>query len=99
MGAYNAANFAIEGFTQALAKELALDKITVNSVCPGMTETSRLDPIGRGALWKSRADNIPMGRVGTDEEVADLIAFLSTDKARFITGQSININGGSVTSR
>jgi 3-oxoacyl-[acyl-carrier protein] reductase/meso-butanediol dehydrogenase/(S,S)-butanediol dehydrogenase/diacetyl reductase len=99
MGAYNAANFAIEGFTQALAKELALDKITVNSVCPGMTETARLDPIGRGALWKSRAENIPMGRVGTDEEVADLIAFLSTDKARFITGQAININGGSVTSR
>mgnify|MGYP006091831361 FL=1 len=99
MGAYNAANFAIEGFTQALAKELAMDKITVNSVCPGMTETSRLDPLGRGALWQSKAENIPMGRVGTDEEVADLIAFLSTDKARFITGQAININGGALTSR
>ena len=99
MAAYNAANFAIDGFTQALSKELAENKITVNSVCPGQTETSRLDPLGRGALWKSRADSIPMGRVGTDEEVADLIGFLASDKARFITGQSININGGALTAR
>jgi len=99
MAAYNAANFGLEGFSQSLAKELALDKITVNCVCPGQTETSRLDPLGRGALWNSKAEIIPMGRVGTDEEVADLIAFLASDKARFITGQAININGGSITSR
>jgi len=99
MAAYNAANFAIDGFTQALSKELAENKITVNSVCPGQTETARLDPLGRGALWKSRAESIPMGRVGTDDEVADLITFLASDKARFITGQSININGGALTSR
>ena len=97
--AYNAANFAIDGFTQALSKELAENKITVNSVCPGQTETARLDPLGRGALWKSRAESIPMGRVGTDDEVADLITFLASDRARFITGQSININGGALTSR
>ena len=56
----NAANFAIDGFTQALSKELAENKITVNSVCPGQTETARLDPLGRGDLWKSRAESIPM---------------------------------------
>jgi 3-oxoacyl-[acyl-carrier protein] reductase/meso-butanediol dehydrogenase/(S,S)-butanediol dehydrogenase/diacetyl reductase len=99
MAAYNAANFGLEGFSQSLAKELALEKITVNCVCPGQTETSRLDPLGRGALWKSKLESIPMGRVGTDEEVADLIGFLASDKARFITGQAININGGSITSR
>ena len=99
MAAYNAANFAIDGFTQALSKELAENKITVNSVCPGQTETARLDPLVIGALWKSRAESIPMGRVGTDDEVADLITFLASDRARFITGQSININGGALTSR
>ncbi|MAU24167.1 SDR family oxidoreductase [Chloroflexi bacterium] len=99
MAAYNAANFGLEGFSQSLAKELASHQITVNCVCPGQTETSRLDPLGRGALWNSKAEIIPMGRVGTDEEVADLIAFLSSDKARFITGQAININGGSITAR
>ena len=57
------------------------------------------EALGRGALWNSKAEIIPMGRVGTDEEVADLIAFLSSDKARFITGQAININGGSITAR
>ena len=99
MAAYNAANFGLEGFSQSLAKELALNKITVNCVCPGQTETSRLDALGRGALWKSKEESIPMGRAGTDQEVADLIGFLASDKARFITGQAININGGSITSR
>ncbi len=99
MAAYAAANFAIDGFSQSLAKELAPHNITVNCVCPGLTETARMDPLGRGAFWKSRSDAIPMGRVGTDEEVADLIAFLASDRARFITGQAINIDGGSITAR
>jgi len=99
MAAYVAANFAIDGFSQSLAKELAPHNITVNCVCPGLTETARMDSLGRGAFWKSRSDAIPMGRVGTDEEVADLIAFLASDRARFITGQAINIDGGSITAR
>ena len=99
MAAYVAANFAIDGFSQSLAKELAEHSITVNCVCPGLTETARMDPLGRGAFWQSRSDAIPMGRVGTDEEVADLIAFLASDRASFITGQAINIDGGSITAR
>ena len=99
MAAYVAANFAIDGFSQSLAKELAKHNITVNCVCPGLTETARMVPLGRGAFWKSRSDAIPMGRVGTDEEVADLIAFLASDRAGFITGQAINIDGGSITAR
>jgi 3-oxoacyl-[acyl-carrier protein] reductase len=97
--AYNAANFAVEGFTQALAKELAQYKVTVNAVCPGLTETSRMDPLGRSETWQKRIADIPLGRVASDSEVASLIAFLCRDDASFITGQAININGGAVTER
>ena len=97
--AYNASNFAIDGFTQALSKELASKKITVNSVCPGLTETARMDPMGRKEKWTERIDRIPLGRVAEDTEIAELIGFLSSDRASYITGQSININGGTVTER
>ena len=97
--AYNAANFAIDGFTQALAKEVGQHKITANSVCPGTTETSRLDPVGRGDVWQGRLQSIPISRAGTDDEVGELIGFLCSPRAGYITGQSVNINGGSVTER
>ena len=97
--AYNAANFAIDGFTQALAKEVGQHNITANSVCPGTTETARLDPVGRGEVWQGRLDSIPISRAGTDDEVGELIGFLSSPRAGYITGQSVNINGGSVTER
>ncbi len=99
MAAYNASNFAVDGFTQALAKELAEHEITANCVCPGMTETARLDPIGRGDEWWSRAAQVPLGRPAEDMEVGELIGFLSSPRAAYITGQAININGGSVTER
>jgi 3-oxoacyl-[acyl-carrier protein] reductase/meso-butanediol dehydrogenase/(S,S)-butanediol dehydrogenase/diacetyl reductase len=99
MAAYNAANFAVDGFTQALAKELARHQITANCVCPGLTETARMDPLGRGEFWRQRAESIPMGRVGTDREVAELIGFLASPRAAYITGQAINVNGGAVTER
>ena len=97
--AYNAANFAVDGFTQALAKEMAAHAITVNSVCPGLTETSRMDPIGREDRWDERLKGIPMNRVGTDEEVGELIGFLCSPRAAYITGQSVNVNGGALTER
>ena len=97
--AYNAANFAVDGFTQALAKEMAAHAITVNSVCPGLTETSRMDPMGREDRWDERLKGIPMNRVGTDEEVGELIGFLCSSRAAYITGQSVNVNGGSLTER
>ncbi len=99
MAAYNAANFAVDGFTQALAKELAEHEITANCVCPGMTETARLDPIGRGDEWWRRAADVPLGRPAEDIEVGELIGFLCSPRAAYITGQAININGGSVTER
>ncbi len=97
--AYNASNFAVDGFTQALAKEVAEHEITANCVCPGMTETARLDPIGRGDEWWTRAAQVPLGRPADDMEVGELIGFLCSPRAAYITGQAININGGSVTER
>ncbi len=99
MAAYNAANFAVDGFTQALSKELAEHEITANCVCPGMTETARLDPIGRSDEWWTRAAQVPLGRPAEDIEVGELIGFLCSPRAAYITGQAININGGSVTER
>lgn len=97
--AYNAANFAVDGFTQALAKELGQHEITVNSICPGLIETSRLDPVGRTDAWDARLKEIPLGRAGTDEEVGELIGFLCSPRAAYITGQSLNVNGGVITER
>ena len=94
--AYNAANFGIQGLTQSLAMEVARRGITVNAVCPGIIDTSRMDVLGRGQGWQQQVERIPMGRPASDEEVAGLVVFLCSPAAAFMTGQSINIDGGSV---
>ena len=94
--AYNAANFGIQGLTQSLAMEVARHGITVNAVCPGTIDTARMDVLGRGEGWQRQLDRIPMGHAASDEDVAGLIAFLCSPAANFMTGQSINIDGGVV---
>ena len=94
--AYNAANFAQVGMTQSMALDLGPHNINVNAVCPGLVDTSRLDPLGRGDVWQERSMQAPIGRSGTPQEVAGLIAYLCTEAASWIHGQSINIGGGTV---
>ena len=94
--AYNAGNFAVIGMTQSLAKELGPHKINVNAVCPAAVDTARMDVFGRGDAWKKREAEHPIGRAGTPSEVANFIAFLCTEAASWIHGQSINIDGGMV---
>ena len=94
--AYNAANFAMIGMTQSMAREFGPHGINVNCVCPGAVDTSRLDDMGRGERWAEAGRATPIGRTGTDDEVGEFMVYLCTEAASWITGQSININGGTV---
>ena len=94
--AYNAANFAVVGMTQSMARELGPHGINVNCVCPGAVDTSRMDDIGRGEEWQALAARAAIGRTGTDDEVGAFIAYLCTEASSWISGQSINIDGGMV---
>ena len=94
--AYNAANFAVVGMTQSMARELGPHGINVNCVCPGAVDTHRMDDVGRGEEWEDLARNTPIGRNGTDEEIGEFMAYLCTEAASWIQGQSINLNGGTV---
>ena len=81
------------GFTRALAKESAKLGIPVNCVAPGYIDTEMTKTIPQKHLEEITAI-IPMKRMGTVQEVADLVAFLASDKARYITGQVFSIDGG-----
>ena len=94
--AYNAAKGAVVNLTKAMAADHARDNIRVNAVCPGAVDTHRMDILGRGDTWSNMADTTPIGRNGTDEEVGDFCAYLCTEAASWIHGQSINQNGGTV---
>jgi 2-hydroxycyclohexanecarboxyl-CoA dehydrogenase len=100
MAHYVAAKAGVVGLTRALALELARKGITVNVVTPGMIDTPMLRRAAAGgdigALEKTAARAVPMGRVGTCEEIAATCGFLCSDEAAFITGQVIGVNGGMV---
>lgn len=87
---YSAAKGAVIGATKALAQEVAKRKITVNAVAPGFIKTDMTQEFDENELKQM----IPVNRFGEAEEVADLVAFLASDKAGYITGEVININGG-----
>ena len=90
---YSAAKAALRGMTLALAKEVGPSGITVNCIEPGVILTDMNRELD-AATMKSLCDETPLGRCGTPEEVAALAAFLASDEAGFITGQTIGIDGG-----
>ena len=91
---YTAAKAGILGFTRHLAKEEAGYGITVNSVCPGLIDTEMVRTTIDPDLTKAYAASFPIPRLGEPEEVAELVAFLASDRAAYITGASLDINGG-----
>ena len=106
---YAASKFGVMGIAQSLAKEVAEEGITVNAICPGIIETDMWDyndrvwgqmlgDYGPGELMAEWVQNIPMKRAGQGEDVAGLVAFLASDDAAYITGQTINVDGGLIMS-
>jgi meso-butanediol dehydrogenase/(S,S)-butanediol dehydrogenase/diacetyl reductase len=102
---YAASKFAVIGMSQSLAKELAKDKVRVNSYCPGIVKTEmweyndrewgqRLGDYKPGELIQEWIDDIPLGRPAEAADVANLLLFLASDAATYITGQAVNIDGG-----
>ena len=89
---YSAAKAALIGLTKALARELAPSDITVNCIAPGVIDTKMNASLGEETLELLKEES-PMGRFGTPEEVASLMTFLASDKADFITGQVIGVDG------
>jgi NAD(P)-dependent dehydrogenase (short-subunit alcohol dehydrogenase family) len=104
---YSASKFAVLGWTQALARELAPAGIRVNAVCPGFVKTGMQE---REVEWEAKLRGMtpaeviedyvrqtPLGRLETPEDIAGLVCFLASDAARFMTGQGINVTGGVYT--
>ncbi len=103
----NSLRAAVTGLARTLANEVASRGVTVNNVMPGYTRTARLeeraaaragedgDPAEAFRAWERR---IPMGRLGEPRELAALVAFLASERASYITGQSIAVDGGRVRS-
>lgn len=91
---YTAAKAGILGFTRHLANEEASYGITVNSVCPGLIDTEMVRSTITDSRAQEYADSFPIQRMGQPDEVAELVAFLASDRAAYITGASLDINGG-----
>ena len=91
---YTAAKAGILGFTRHLAKEVAGYGITVNAVCPGLIDTEMVRSTINAERARSYAQSFPIQRLGEPFEVAELVAFLASDRAAYITGASLDINGG-----
>ena len=95
---YSMAKGSLVGLTRALSRRLAGRGILVNSVAPGLIETPMLREVMAGRDENTMVANVPLGRVGAASEVASVIAFLLSEDASYITGQTINIDGGLVNS-
>ena len=105
--AYCASKFAIIGFTQAMAQEVAQNRINVNAICPGLVDTERVDFIAsalapegesseefRAGMVRERAFRVPMGRIAQGDDIARMAAFLASAESDYVTGLSISVSGG-----
>jgi meso-butanediol dehydrogenase/(S,S)-butanediol dehydrogenase/diacetyl reductase len=105
ISAYAASKFAVIGLTQSIAVELAPHRITVNACCPGHVtttplwdridaEVARASGAAPGATKRSAVNDVPLARSGLPEEIAGVVAFLASDDASFMTGESVVVDGG-----
>ena len=105
---YCASKFALVGFTQALAQEMAAYRVNVNAICPGLVDTERVDFIAaalasegqsaeehRAMMVRERSTRVPMGRIAQGDDIARMAAFLASAESDYMTGLSISVSGGS----
>lgn len=93
--AYASSKLAINGLTTILSGELGQYGIRVNGVCPGLIDTSRLDDMRQSPMWDQLIKSfIPLGRAGTGDDIAYMVAFLCSDQGAWISGQNIYVDGG-----
>jgi NAD(P)-dependent dehydrogenase (short-subunit alcohol dehydrogenase family) len=98
-GIYHAAKHGVLGFTKSAALEYATRGIRVNAICPGLIWTpmaAQMVAAGQGDALETMEKNVPMGRVGRPEEIANAVLWLCSDAASYVTGQSISVDGGFV---
>ena len=106
--AYCASKFALIGFTQSLAHELAPHQVNVNAICPGLVDSERVDfiaaalvPEGQSAeehralMVRERNTRVPLGRIAVGDDIAKMAAFLSSSESDYVTGLAISVSGGS----
>jgi NAD(P)-dependent dehydrogenase (short-subunit alcohol dehydrogenase family) len=93
LGAYCASKFGVIGLVESLAKELGPYGVRVNCVAPGLIRTGMYDAVVQNA-GRELDDAVPMGRVGDPGEVAELLAFLASDRASYVSGATVSIDGG-----
>jgi 2-hydroxycyclohexanecarboxyl-CoA dehydrogenase len=96
---YSGAKGAVIAFTKTIAREAARRGVTANTVCPGPTQTPMLEEIAAagddaGRVLEAMTRAVPMRRLGQPEEVAAAVAFLASERASFITGQTLSVSGG-----
>jgi 3-oxoacyl-[acyl-carrier protein] reductase len=99
--AYAASKAGIQALTASMSREMARYQVRVNAICPGIIDTARMDDIDaieRGAVWQALVrERIPLGRAGKGEDIAWITVFLCSDQGSWVTGQSWNVDGGTVT--
>ena len=96
---YAAAKAGVVGLTKTAARENARKGITCNVICPGFIETDmtlKLKEVNGGAAWESMMQRIPAGYAGKPEDVGNMVAFLASDEAAYITSEVINVGGGMI---
>ncbi len=94
--AYAAAKAGILGLTRTLALELAPEGVRVNAVAPGRIETAKVRSHYTDAEWQASNERIPLGHPGAVEDVAEAVAYLASDAAKHVTGQTMHVNGGRI---
>jgi NAD(P)-dependent dehydrogenase (short-subunit alcohol dehydrogenase family) len=93
--AYAASKAGLQALTGSMAKEVGQFGVRVNAICPGLIDTARMDSLGRDESWHEAVKtNIPLGRAGLPDDVANLVTFLCSDEGAWITGQHLIIDGG-----